>query len=68
MIEGVTKEDILQQLANKHDLPVSKVKQAVDHQFKMVHKTIKAGSLNSIRLPYWGVYKPQKKYLNNDKG
>lgn len=58
---------ILTALATKYNLPISKVEEAVYHQFKFVSKTIKLGNFDAVRLPYLGKFhvKPGRlKHLN----
>jgi len=48
------KDLIIYKLANKYDLPLSKVKEIVDYQFKYVAKIMQEGDFEAIRLPYFG--------------
>ena len=50
------KEELIYSLANKYDLPLKKVKQLIEYQFKFVEKIMKKGNLDSIRLPYFGKF------------
>mgnify|MGYP003114649433 CR=1 FL=1 len=50
------KEDLIYSLANKYDLPLKKVKEIVEYQFKFVEKIMKKGDFDSIRLPYFGKF------------
>tara|TARA_R110000765_G_scaffold26137_1_gene63885 strand:+ start:1064 stop:1279 length:216 start_codon:yes stop_codon:yes gene_type:complete len=47
---------IIQKLANKHDLPLHKIEEAVMHQFKYAAKVIKAGNFEPVRLPFLGKF------------
>ena len=50
------KEELIYHLANKYDLPLKKVKQMIEYQFKFVEKIMKKGGFESIRLPYFGKF------------
>jgi nucleoid DNA-binding protein len=58
MIEMVAKNKklIIYYLANKYNLPLSKVEQIINHQFKYIEKIMKEGKFESIRLPYFGKF------------
>tara|TARA_R100000808_G_C2138059_1_gene146113 strand:- start:792 stop:1013 length:222 start_codon:yes stop_codon:yes gene_type:complete len=64
------KDSIVHILATKYNLPLKKVKQIVDHQFKFVTQVIKDGKFDTVRLPYfgkWSVNKNRVKYINKLK-
>tara|TARA_R100001463_G_scaffold114081_1_gene169252 strand:+ start:52 stop:294 length:243 start_codon:yes stop_codon:yes gene_type:complete len=71
------KKAIIQLLATKYKLPLQKIEQIVNHQFKFVEKVMKKGKFEMVRLPYFGKFSvnPNRvKYLtalknkkNNDK-
>lgn len=50
------KKAIIQTLATKYNLPLKKVEQIVNHQFKFVEKIIKKGKFEAVRLPYFGKF------------
>ena len=50
------KEEIIYSLANKYNLPLKKVKQMIEYQFKFVEKIMKKGDFEGIRLPYFGKF------------
>ena len=50
------KEELIYSLANKYDLPLKKVKQMIEYQFKFVERVMKKGNFDSIRLPYFGKF------------
>ena len=50
------KKVIIQILATKYNLPLKKVEEIVNHQFKFVSKIMKKGNFDSIRLPYFGLF------------
>lgn len=59
----------LQILATKYNLPIAKIEEAVQYQFKYVTKVMKKGKFESIRLPYLGKFhvNPRRlKHLNNE--
>ena len=64
------KKLIIYYLANKYNLPLSKVEEIVNHQFKYIEKKMKEGKFESIRLPYFGKFSVNKKrveYINKKK-
>ena len=61
------KKIIIQTLATKYNLPLKKIEEIVNHQFKFVEKIMKKGNFDSIRLPYFGLFSvnPNRvKYIN----
>jgi len=56
---------IIQKLATKHNLPLSKVEEIINHQFKFVAKIIKEGKFESVRLPYFGKFSVHKGRLKH---
>lgn len=61
---------IIQKLANKYNLPIQKVEEAVYYQFKYVHDIFKLGKFESVRLPYLGkfhVLESRLKYLQKNE-
>ena len=61
------KEEIIHMLATRYNLPIKKVTEIVNYQFKYVNKIMKRGKFESIRLPYFGKFsvKPNRlKYIN----
>ena len=62
------KDIIIQFLATKYNLPLKKIKQIVEYQFKFVTKIIKEGKFDTVRLPYfgkWSVNQNRVKYIND---
>lgn len=58
---------IIQKIASKYNLPISKVEEVVYYQFKYVSKIIREGNFESVRLPYLGQFHVRKgrlKHLN----
>tara|TARA_R110002012_G_scaffold155817_2_gene316652 strand:+ start:1152 stop:1373 length:222 start_codon:yes stop_codon:yes gene_type:complete len=43
-------------LATKYNLPLSKVEQIINYQFKFVESTMKVGKFEGVRLPYFGKF------------
>ena len=61
------KKLIIYHLANKYNLPLSKIEKIVNYQFKYVEKIMKEGKFESIRLPYFGKFSVNPKrveYIN----
>jgi len=64
------KKLIIYYLANKYDLPLSKIEKIVDHQFKYIGEIMKEGKFETIRLPYFGKFSVNPKrveYINKKK-
>ena len=64
------KKLIIYYLANKYDMPLSKIEKIVNHQFKYIEKIMKIGDFETIRLPYFGKFSvnPKRvKYINKKK-
>ena len=64
------KKIIIQTLATKYNLPLKTVEKMINHQFKFVHKIMKKGDFDTIRLPYFGKFSVNKKrveYINKLK-
>ena len=65
------KKVIIQILATKYNLPLKKVEDIVNSQFKFVDKIMKKGNFEGIRLPYFGKFSvnPNRvKHINKLKG
>ena len=50
------KREIIHYLANKYNLPLSKIEEMVNHQFKVVAAVMGKGNLATIRIPYFGKF------------
>jgi len=50
------RDDIAEDVAEELGVPVSKVREAADYQFKYTRKVMEDGSFESIRLPYFGLF------------
>jgi nucleoid DNA-binding protein len=64
------KKEIIHKIANKYNLPLKKVAEIVDYQFKYISKIMKKGDFETIRLPYFGKFSVNKKrveYINKLK-
>lgn len=64
------KKVIIQILATKYNLPLKKIEEIVNHQFKFVEQIMKKGDFDSVRLPYFGKFSvnPKRvKYINKLK-
>ena len=64
------KKIIIQTLATKYNLPLKKIEEIVNHQFKFVESVMKKGDFDSVRLPYFGLFSvnPKRvKYLTDLK-
>lgn len=66
----MSKDLIIYRLANKYNLPLSKVEEIINYQFKYVSDVMKKGEFESVRLPYFGKFsvKPGRlKHMNKHK-
>jgi len=59
------KDLIIYKLANKYNLPLSKIKQIVEYQFGYVNKIMKEGNFDTIRLPYFGKFSVNNKRVKH---
>tara|TARA_R100000995_G_scaffold19796_2_gene8196 strand:- start:412 stop:630 length:219 start_codon:yes stop_codon:yes gene_type:complete len=59
------KKEIIYSLANKYNLPLKKVEQIVNYQFKYTSNVIKAGKFEVIRLPYFGKFSVNPKRVKH---
>ena len=50
------KQDYIYLLATKYNLPLSKVEEIINYQFKFVGKIMKEGKFEGVRLPYFGKF------------
>jgi len=50
------KREIIHYLANKYNLPLSKIEEMVNHQFKVVTAVMGEGNFSTIRIPYFGKF------------
>tara|TARA_R110002020_G_scaffold118530_2_gene270810 strand:+ start:571 stop:792 length:222 start_codon:yes stop_codon:yes gene_type:complete len=55
------KKMLIYSLATKYNLPIKTISKIVNHQFKFVEKIMKKGNFDSVRLPYFGKFKVNKK-------
>ena len=64
------KKIIIQILATKYNLPLKKIEEIINHQFKFVEQVMKKGDFDSVRLPYFGKFSVNPKrveYINKLK-
>ena len=64
------KDEIIYILATKYNLPLKKVTEIINYQFKYVHKVIAKGDFEAVRLPYFGKFSVKAKrleYIRNKK-
>lgn len=64
------KKELIQLLATEYSLPLKEVEKIVTSQFKLVAKTMSKGDFESVRLPFFGVFRVKKsrvKYVNDAK-
>ena len=59
------KKMIIQILATKYNLSLSKVEEIIKHQFKFVEKIMKKGDFESVRLPYFGKFSVNPKRVKH---
>ena len=51
-----SKKEIIYYLANKYNLPLKKVEEIVNYQFKYVSEVISKGKFEGVRIPYFGLF------------
>lgn len=57
------KDELVRLLAEKYNVSVADVREAVNSQFKFVKEHMETDQMPNIRLPYFGIFKPNKKRL-----
>jgi nucleoid DNA-binding protein len=55
------KQELVDKLSIKYHLSKKEVLDIVDHQYRFTAKVISDGKFNSVRLPYFGIFKPNMK-------
>tara|TARA_R100001244_G_scaffold128754_1_gene99779 strand:- start:369 stop:581 length:213 start_codon:yes stop_codon:yes gene_type:complete len=60
-------KELIEELANKYDLPFFVVESIVKSQFKFVQDKMEEGKCAKVRLHYFGVFKvkPKRLYVMN---
>jgi nucleoid DNA-binding protein len=61
------KKDYIYLLATKYNLPLSKVEEIINYQFKFVERIMKKGKFEGVRLPYFGKFHVNKNRLKHIK-
>ena len=59
------KEELIYALATKYNLPISKVEEIVNYQFKFVKKVMQKGNFEAVRLPYFGKFSAKKERIKH---
>lgn len=59
------KKLIVYYLANKYNLPLSKIEEIIGHQFKYIAEIMKKGDFETIRLPYFGKFSVKSKRVDH---
>ena len=59
------KKEIIYSLANKYNLPLKKVEEIINYQFKYTSTVIKAGKFEVVRLPYFGKFSVNPKRVKH---
>tara|TARA_Y100000361_G_scaffold144845_1_gene153354 strand:- start:6849 stop:7076 length:228 start_codon:yes stop_codon:yes gene_type:complete len=62
---STNKKEIIQRIATKHNLPLSKIEEIINYQFKFVSEIIKKGDFEAVRLPYFGKFSVKKERLKH---
>lgn len=63
----MSKKDIIRELALKYKVSEEEVERAAGHQYKFANEQMSKDSLPSIRLPYFGIFEPNKRKLKHIK-
>lgn len=61
------KQQIIEQLADKYRVPKKEVEKAVNSQFKFAKQLVEQEDMPQVRLPFWGVFKPNVKKIKKLK-
>ena len=59
------KKEIIYSLANRYNLPLKKVEEIINYQFKYIAKIMKEGNFKMIRLPYFGKFSVNPKRVKH---
>jgi len=59
------KKLIIYYLANKYNLPLSKIEKIINHQFKYIEKIMKEGKFETVRIPYFGKFSVKQKRVDH---
>ena len=59
------KKDYIYLLATKYNLPLSKIEEIINYQFKFISRVMKNGKFHGIRLPYFGKFHVNKNRLKH---
>jgi len=59
------KNDYINLLATKYNLPLSKVEEIINYQFKFIGRVMKEGEFEGVRLPYFGKFHVNKNRLKH---
>ena len=61
------KNGLIEKLSSKYHLSKKEIQEVVDYQFRFIANVISDGKFNAVRLPYFGIFKPnlkQKRHLD----
>lgn len=64
MSKNKINDQIIAKVATENKLDKALVKEVVKFQFEYLKNQIESGELNSIRLPYMGIFSPNLKQLH----
>ena len=59
------KEELIYLLATKYNLPISKIEEIVNYQFKFIKNIMKSGNFETARLPYFGKFSAKKERIRH---
>ena len=59
----MNKKEIITALSEKYKVPESEIKKAYDSQFKFAAEKMTEDDLPAIRLPFFGIFKPNYKKI-----
>lgn len=60
MAKEVNRDLLIQKLSRKYGISSKEVEKAVSSQFKFVARVMRTGKFESVRVPYWGVFRVNK--------
>ena len=62
------KDELIEKLSHKYHLSKAEVAEVVNYQFRFTARVIKQGEFNAVRLPYFGIFKPNLKHKKHLDG
>lgn len=61
----LNQDQLIKELANKYKIGIDEAKKAINSQFHFTNEKMK--NLHTIRLPFFGVFKPNHKKIKREQ-